>query len=142
MGIALIMYIVFNIIALMNLISAVFVENAIRQAEVLKEQTQVSQARRVFQALDVDRSGYISLAEMRNHLEEQDVQDFFESIDVDPSDVHWLFDLLDTDDTGTIAFEEFLTGCLRLQGPAKAMDLILITREMRRAFAQQAAKQA
>jgi hypothetical protein len=130
----LIFYVVFNVVALLNLISAVFVQNAIQQAEVLKEQNQVMQARRVFQTLDYDHSGLISEAEIRDHLEDEDVKAFFESIDVDPTEVSWLFELLDEDNSGSIGFEEFLNGVLRLQGQAKAIDLIMITREIRRAF--------
>jgi len=40
---------------------------------------------------------------------------------------------------GTIDFDEFLAACLRLQGPARALDLILLTRDSRRFFEQQLA---
>merc|ERR1711920_1086137 len=38
---------------------------------------------------------------------------------------------LDLDGSGAIDAEEFLSGCLRLRGPAKALDLALLMREVK-----------
>lgn len=46
-----------------------------------------------------------------------------------------LFDMLDADNSGEIQFTEFLSGCMRLQGPAKAIDMVLVMRELREAIA-------
>merc|ERR1711920_439223 len=44
---------------------------------------------------------------------------------------------MDMSGNGTIDFDEFLSACLRLQGSARALDLILLTRDSRRFFEQQ-----
>merc|ERR1711988_321959 len=69
-------------------------------------------------------------------LDTPEMRAYFKAIDLDPSEARGLFRLLDMDDSGTINAEEFLNGCLRLRGPAKALDLALVMREMRRMHSQ------
>merc|ERR1719401_362606 len=118
----------------MNVITGTFVQGAITYAQEVKEQQNMMQARLLFKELDEDSSGFISFDEIEKHLESQAVQEYFKMIDVDPSEAKHLFEMLDINDSGEIDLEEFLSGCLRLQGPAKALDLLLVTRENRRFF--------
>merc|ERR1719310_1458596 len=53
------------------------------------------------------------------------------SIDVQPEEAKYLFFLLDIEASGEVHFEEFLSGCLRLHGPAKAIDLLTVMQELR-----------
>merc|ERR1719245_1602210 len=121
----------------MNVVTGTFVQTAIERAGEVKDLGRVHQARRLFKSLDLDHSGYISFAEIDNHMESALVKEWFESVDVDPSEAKCLFELLDINNSGSIDFEEFLGGCLRLQGPAKAVDLLLVTRDNRCAFERQ-----
>ena len=59
------------------------------------------------------------------------IQEFFMAIDVDQSEAKGLFHLLDLDHSGGVSAEEFINGCLRLRGPAKALDLALLIQEVR-----------
>merc|ERR550537_1648760 len=71
-----------------------------------------------------------------SQVDRPNMKEYFRAIDVDPSEAKGLFRLLDMDGSGTINAEEFLNGCLRLRGPAKALDLALVMREMRRMHTQ------
>ena len=64
-------------------------------------------------------------------------QEFFESIDVHPSEAHRLLEVIDIDGNGKINFEEFLEASMRLNGAARSSDLILLAREMKRFHASQ-----
>lgn len=108
-----ILYIGFCFFALMNVITGTYVETVSRQAADLKTRTQILQARRVFQAIDEDHSGFISLEEIQSQTASSVVLEFFESVDVDPSEAQYLLEVLDMDGSGTINFEEFLHGTLR-----------------------------
>lgn len=129
-----ILYIGFCFFALMNVITGTYVETVSRQATDLKTRSQILQARRVFQAIDTDHSGFISLEEIRSQTTTAVVLDFFESVDVDPSEAQYLLEVLDMDGSGTINFDEFLHGTLRLNSSARAADLLLVAREMKRFF--------
>merc|ERR1712217_607051 len=55
----------------------------------------------------------------------------WKSINVQQEEAKYLFELLDIDESGVIQFEEFLSGCLRLHGWAKSMDLLTVMQENR-----------
>ncbi|CAE7734014.1 Scn9a, partial [Symbiodinium pilosum] len=112
-----VVYLAFCYLALLNVITGTFVETVGRQASDLKIRTQILQARRLFQQIDVDHSGFISLSEIQNQTATEAVLDFFESVDVDPSEAQYLLEVLDMDGSGTINFEEFLRGTLRMDVP-------------------------
>jgi hypothetical protein len=68
--------------------------------------------------------------DFNSKLSRPEMKTYFKAIDLDPSEARGLFRLLDLDGSGTVNAEEFLNGCLRLRGPAKALDLSLIMLEM------------
>jgi len=130
-GLTFVIYMAFASIAVMNVVAGTFVQQAIERAEHMNEVRKVSQASYLFRTLDEHREGFITFEEIQGHMETAAVRDFFQSIDLDVSEARCLFDMLDADNSGKIDFEEFLGGCMRLQGPAKAIDLVMFMREMK-----------
>lgn len=133
-------FMLFGILALMNVVTGTFVQNAIERADEMKALNKVQQARKLFRSLDVDSSGFIGFEELNVKLDSPEVQRYFRTIDVDLSEARYLFDMLDMNDSGTIDFEEFLSGCIRLQGPARSLDLLMVARDMRFAFQRMATR--
>ena len=133
-GVGLVSYIAFTIIGVMNVVTGTFVQSAITRAEEVKDAQRAMKARRLFKSLDDNQSGQISYNEILNHTKDHAVQDFFRDLDVEPSEAKFLFDMLDINNSGSIDFEEFLNGCIRLQGPAKAIDMLVVTRETRMVY--------
>lgn len=131
-------YFAFAILGVMNVVTGTFVQHAIERSQEVKEVNRVCQARKLFKSLDFDASGSISFEEIHDHLHTPTVQEFLRQIDVDVSEARCLFEVMDMSGSGSIDFEEFLSACLRLQGPARALDLILLTRDSRRFAEQQA----
>eukprot|EP00929_Paragymnodinium_shiwhaense_P010809 TRINITY_DN11578_c0_g1_i1.p1 TRINITY_DN11578_c0_g1~~TRINITY_DN11578_c0_g1_i1.p1 ORF type:complete len:724 (+),score=158.66 TRINITY_DN11578_c0_g1_i1:87-2258(+) len=130
----------FSVLAVLNIVTGTFVEAAIERATEVKLIDRVHQARRLFHSLDLDRNGAVNFHEVvkqLNSIDKTELHEYFESIDVDFSEASCLFEILDIDDSGAIDLEEFISGCLRMQGPAKALDLLLITRESSRSMARQ-----
>lgn len=133
-GYLLVVFIAYCFLALLNVTTGTFVEAVSRQAEHLKIRTQIIQARKVFQQIDSDHSGSISLLELRNQTMTPAVLEFFDYVNVDPSEAQYLLEVLDGDGSGTIAFDEFLQGTLRLNCSARAADMLLVVREIKRFF--------
>ena len=133
-GYLLVIFIAYCFLALLNVATGTFVEAVSRQAEHLKIRAQIIQAKKVFQQIDADRSGSISLIELRNQTSTPAVLEFFDYVNVDPSEAQYLLEVLDGDGSGTIAFDEFLTGTLRLNCSARAADMLLVVREVKRFF--------
>lgn len=127
-------YIAFFVLAVLNVVTGTFVESAIVRAKELREQNLAHRARRIFTSLDTNHSGTITLSEIKHHLTDEcnlELVAYFKQIDVDVTEAECLFDMLDINDSGSIDLEEFLSGCLRMQGSVKALDLLLVTREAR-----------
>ncbi|CAK9071275.1 unnamed protein product [Durusdinium trenchii] len=135
-GLATVIWIAFLMLGVMNIITGNFVSAAMERSQSVKDVDNVFQARRLFKSLDIDDNGAITIDEIRRHLESKPVQHFFRTIDVDSSEAEVLFEILDLSGDGSIDKEEFISGCLRLQGAARAVDLLLMTKDTRRGFEQ------
>lgn len=132
LGLIMAMYIAFVVLALMNVVTGVFVESALKNARDEQETFMVQYARRLFQKCDLDESGKLNWQEFQQHLNNPDIDVFFRIIDVEVQEAMELFHLLDLDRSGEVDYEEFLNGCLRLRGQAKAIDLVTLLLENRR----------
>jgi hypothetical protein len=128
------LFVAFTFLAVMNVITGVFVESAFQKSKVDKENYTVAYVRSLFLKTDIVQSGEITWKQFKSQLKTQDMQELFRSIDLDVSEAKGVFHLLDLNGNGLINADEFLSGCLRLRGQAKALDLLLLMREMRRMF--------
>lgn len=140
---AFIVYIAFVYFAVLNVVTGVFCQSAIESAQHDRElaiatlmenkekhTTNIkSQFGNLFAKLDADESGTVSLEEFQEHMDDSSVAGFFILLDIDPSDAFALFKLLDDDGSGQIDADEFIDGCLRLQGGARSIDLAKVRHE-------------
>eukprot|EP00927_Polykrikos_kofoidii_P009502 TRINITY_DN1395_c1_g1_i4.p1 TRINITY_DN1395_c1_g1~~TRINITY_DN1395_c1_g1_i4.p1 ORF type:complete len:709 (-),score=81.97 TRINITY_DN1395_c1_g1_i4:10-2136(-) len=134
--------------AVLNVVTGVFCQSAIDSARRDREmaiqsllenkQTHVKNIRNQFKTLfdniDSDSSGHISIAEFKEHINDEKLNGFFVLLDIDTSDTYALFKLLDDDGSGAIDAEEFVDGCLRLQGVARSIDLAKVRHEHKAIF--------
>mmetsp|Transcript_41370 Transcript_41370/g.119014 ORF Transcript_41370/g.119014 Transcript_41370/m.119014 type:complete len:699 (+) Transcript_41370:42-2138(+) len=130
MGAVLALYVLFTSLALMNIVTGVFVETALQRGREEKNVYMINQLRELFGVLDNNGNGTIAWTEVQENLDDPKLQAFFKDIDLDISEARGLFLLLDRDASGWIDADEFLSGCLRLRGPAKSLDMQLVMREL------------
>merc|ERR1711988_480686 len=121
------LYIIFMVLAFLNVTTGVFVEASLKSASADRDFFVINNVLEIFK----DQLGSGSCTEMTwdsfvGQLNRPEMRAYFKAIDLDPSEARGLFRLLDMDDSGTIDAEEFSHGCLRLRGPAKALDLALV----------------
>lgn len=126
-------YIAFATLAVLNVITGVFCQSAIDSAQsdhemviqsiMNNKDAHIEKIRMLFSEIDEDESGVITYQMFEKGIRSQDVKTYFESIDLDVWDAWTFFKLLDMDSGGAVEIEEFLMGCLRLRGNAKAMDI-------------------
>lgn len=137
-------YIALVALAVLNVVTAVFVEYAMKMAaedrdlviqDYLEKESKFSKdAQAVFQEADADDSGAITFAEFTGHLEDLRVQAFLRSMELDGVEAVRLFKLLDADGNGSIEIDEFVQGCMCLRGSAKTLDLAMLLFEQRKAM--------
>lgn len=130
-------FIAFCYLAVLNVVTGVFVQSAIENAQHNREwliqqlmsnkqmyvDTIQDQFRSMFDLFDADRSGTVTVDEFAEHLKDPQVQAYFALLELDTSDAFTLFKLLDEDGSCAVDAEEFVEGCVRLKGGARAIDL-------------------
>jgi len=91
----------------------------------------INQMRSLFEGADLDHSGTISWAEFQSQLDMPELQTYLKAIDLHQEEARELFKLLDCDGSGEIDAVDFVNGCLRLHGSAKAIDFAAFLNEYR-----------
>eukprot|EP00929_Paragymnodinium_shiwhaense_P018523 TRINITY_DN12934_c0_g1_i1.p1 TRINITY_DN12934_c0_g1~~TRINITY_DN12934_c0_g1_i1.p1 ORF type:complete len:828 (-),score=227.51 TRINITY_DN12934_c0_g1_i1:82-2565(-) len=131
-GLLFVMYIAFSILAMLNVVTGVFVEAALNHAKADKEVQCVNDLRDIFMKCDTDNTGMIDLLHFERVMQDPEMEEILKLIDVAPSEARWLFELIDVDESGAISREEFILGCMRLKGGAKAIDVATLVYDNKR----------
>jgi len=123
-------YVAFTLFAMLNVISGIFLETAMESVRDEREMYVMRNARVLFKTIDHTGNGTISWKDFEYALDHQHMRSFLEAIDVRTSDARNLFNLLDASGDQMISSDEFLSGCLRLRGPSKSLDLLVLSKEL------------
>lgn len=136
-------YIAFAVICMINLFTGIFVQTALQHAEHEKQLETVNSLRDILTRKgdtsvrsehnggNAGNGGYVSASDFEAHLSDPEMQRYLRDIDVDATSASGLFQLLDPDDCGLIPINQVLTGCIRLRGPAKSIDLAALMWELK-----------
>eukprot|EP00439_Symbiodinium_sp_Y106_P012854 s1224_g1.t2 len=132
-GALFVFYISFTLFAVLNVVTGVFCQSAIESAQndhtavvhsILKnKKAHVDKIKALFSQLGDEKTGAITFAMFEEKIHSPAVQAYFEVLGLDVWDAWSFFKLLDLDNGGEVEVEEFLMGCLRLRGPARAIDV-------------------
>ncbi|CAE7455546.1 Scn5a [Symbiodinium microadriaticum] len=131
--VSLIVYIVITVFAVLNTVTGVFCNMAIESAradkdmatmrQMQKHEAQVDALRGVFEEINPDGMGVISLEELKEALKQEKLRSFMHSMDIATDDIVTLFMVIDADGSGDITLDEFVYGCMNLAGPAKQLQV-------------------
>lgn len=127
---AFLVYVLFASLAMMNVITGIFLDRSSCNVKDEMQLIALINASAIFAEADENKSGKIGRDEFMRALTHKKVEGFFEAMELHPSTGEVLFHLLDESGDGVISADEFLHGCLRLRGNAKALDLLVISRKM------------
>eukprot|EP00413_Alexandrium_margalefii_P039299 CAMPEP_0204603214 /NCGR_PEP_ID=MMETSP0661-20131031/57126_1 /ASSEMBLY_ACC=CAM_ASM_000606 /TAXON_ID=109239 /ORGANISM="Alexandrium margalefi, Strain AMGDE01CS-322" /LENGTH=751 /DNA_ID=CAMNT_0051614259 /DNA_START=22 /DNA_END=2277 /DNA_ORIENTATION=+ len=126
-------YVFFAVFSVLNIVTGVFVDGAIQRSaqerdlrlEKEKEQKKlyVTMLMDLLEEIDSGGTGVITRTELEEAFKSDLVRYSFSVLDIDIADSNYLFDMLDLDGSGEVDMEEFVSGCLRLKGNAKSIDI-------------------
>lgn len=131
-------YMLFVTVGVMNVLTGVFLcsaeaftdFNLVVQKEDAKVEMFVDQILDLFKALDINHTGVVDWTTFSNVLKDDAVRSYFASLEIEPTHIRLIFDLLDPDHQGKIDVHDFVTGMVRLKGEAKAVDARIIQRQL------------
>eukprot|EP00929_Paragymnodinium_shiwhaense_P012600 TRINITY_DN11999_c0_g1_i4.p1 TRINITY_DN11999_c0_g1~~TRINITY_DN11999_c0_g1_i4.p1 ORF type:complete len:529 (-),score=85.85 TRINITY_DN11999_c0_g1_i4:163-1749(-) len=123
-------YIGFCYTTLLNLITGVFVEKALKSGKEAEERLLCTTVANLFFDPDRDNDRQISAEIFEAKLSDPSMQAYLKAIDISPAEAEHLFELLDTNHSNSIDVAEIINGLLRLKGPAGALEMSLVLREM------------
>jgi len=128
------LFIMFMLIVVMNIFAGIFLNSVSQRADQELELQLLNNAYSIFKEADPHDSGTMARADFQEALSHPEVNKFFKAIDLDIQQAEVLFELLDVSNDGFISCDEFLRGCLRLHGTTKALDLLILSREVTQLF--------
>merc|ERR1711933_311458 len=145
-AIVFIAYVTFMIFGVLNVLIGLFCDAAIQATEtdrenmladrLAQEATVKETLTEAFCKADADGSGQITNQEFLGMLQEDKVRVSLEHLGVSTSEAEGLFTLLDHDDSGTISVSEFVTGCTRVTGGPKSVDLVTLLHENKKMYSK------
>lgn len=136
-----ILFILIMLIVVLNIITGIFVNESIEtaskdhdlivQMEVLHTRQMLFELQRLFEEIDGDADGSITLEEFENALRDQQgsVRGVFRLLDIDITDARDFFSVIDVDGSNRIEIDEFVMGCLRLKGNGHHLGLESVMQE-------------
>eukprot|EP00928_Gymnodinium_smaydae_P043485 TRINITY_DN29120_c0_g1_i1.p1 TRINITY_DN29120_c0_g1~~TRINITY_DN29120_c0_g1_i1.p1 ORF type:complete len:610 (-),score=103.14 TRINITY_DN29120_c0_g1_i1:251-2080(-) len=134
-------FIAFMQVALMNILTGIFVENALKLAQPdrdalaldLRKQEKEFEAelRRLCKELDTTESGRVSKEDLAMFLEQSKTKAYLAVLGLDIKDAELFFGML-ANATGEddVHMEAFIQGCMRLKGHATSLDIQLLVYAM------------
>ncbi|CAE7039850.1 Cacna1h [Symbiodinium sp. CCMP2456] len=131
-------YMSFTYFAVLNVVTGVFCHSAIESAQndhaavvqsiLENKETHMRKLRQLFSKFNADTGSdeleaIITFPMFEEKINTPAVREYFESLNLDVWDAWSFFKLLDLDQGGAVSVDEFLMGCLRFRGAARAMDV-------------------
>mmetsp|Transcript_163607 Transcript_163607/g.524581 ORF Transcript_163607/g.524581 Transcript_163607/m.524581 type:complete len:592 (+) Transcript_163607:172-1947(+) len=137
-----VLYIGFMIFGVLNILTGIFVDSAIKTAEndctiavqeQLNRKTELDDiVKRVFEAMDTDGSDELSEEEFYTMLKNDRILAHLSSIGIEARKAKGLFKLLDDDKNGRLTLQEVLDGFSLIQGDAKSSEVLTLRQELRK----------
>lgn len=132
-------------IILMNLMTAIVVENAfaaaskdeeaVAQMKKLKQKKTIQDLKVLFKELDEDGSGALSKEEFTDVLDDPQFVQKMKALDIELDELPTIFDIFDDGD-GQISANEFCSGLIKVSGSAQNRDMLTAMKRFRRANRQ------
>lgn len=125
-------FISFVIVGVLNVLSAVFVENALQirdrdlliQSQIEQSEGFVQDMAQLFNEADYNRNGSLTQAELAKYMRNERVVAYMQGYDLDVADFGAIFELMDQDGNGSVGLDEFVLGMMKLKGKARCLDVM------------------
>eukprot|EP00927_Polykrikos_kofoidii_P034093 TRINITY_DN28923_c0_g2_i1.p1 TRINITY_DN28923_c0_g2~~TRINITY_DN28923_c0_g2_i1.p1 ORF type:complete len:596 (-),score=92.16 TRINITY_DN28923_c0_g2_i1:119-1906(-) len=124
-------YVAITLFVVLNIFTGIFVGTALDRAKDEVLHVLMCRLQLFFRRADKERRGVMTFETFAGAVGDADLHEYLKSIDLHKEEATSLFRLLDTDDSNTLDEDEFVSGCLRLHGAAKAIDMAAFMHDYR-----------
>jgi len=136
---AFLMYVLFVLFALLNILTGIFVNVAIDSCKMNREiaidaaitnkNSIIKEIVDLFHEADTDCSGTLSWEEFEEYIQDERIKAFFMALELDMSAAQRVFNLIDSSGDGQLDIEEFVQGCIDLRGSSKKVDIAILEKD-------------
>merc|ERR1712014_86589 len=129
-------YICITVFTILNIITGFCCDYAIQNAVTDRDDAIKAQIRNkekwkkqfvtMFSTMDEDNSGEISGEELEAMMHDEEFQAYMSHLNIAVDDIMDIFEVFDKDASGAVSVDEFVTGCLRVKGSAKTLDVMRV----------------
>jgi len=136
------LYVVFVALGVLNIVTSLFVDgtmqaSASQKDEMLKAAQEKKHAMAdmmgdLFQELDSDQSGKLSWEELEEHLSDENLQEYFNVLEIQAEEAKDFFTMLDVENSGEVDIKDFTAGCLRIMGTPNNLDIYTCSLQSKR----------
>lgn len=131
LGLLVVCYIGFSVLVVLNLVTGLFVDGALKLSREDKENEFMKKILKLFHDTDTELDSPMDLQDFIRHSEDPVMRDLFRSIDLSPDRSIDLFHFLDSDNSGILSVKDFAVGTLNLLGPVNGIDVALLGVQMK-----------
>jgi len=132
-------YIAVAVFVLMNLVTAIIVDNALSSFKMGEEEalnqrdmdkaSELKRLEHLFDLMDSDKNGFLNWDEFKAAFHDDETKKKWRLLDFEPEDCCELFGMLENGN-GEIATSEFFAGLVKMKGPAQSKDIFRIQKEL------------
>jgi hypothetical protein len=127
-----IVYVSIGLFIALNMATGVFINKAMQTAE---EESNLRIAEGLAAAFGLtgleNANEEVTLETFRAKLEEPGMASYLEKVSIDDEHIDKFYGLVDSDNSHSVTFSELITGCLKLSGPARAVDIALLAQDQK-----------
>jgi Ca2+-binding EF-hand superfamily protein len=123
--------------AVLQVIRAVFIQQTLKISERDNEllirnkdrsiRNYQSKLREIFVELTGSATGEVTLEQFQSVLDNEAIQTWLAALEIEARDAENLFSLLDVNNDGGVSADEFIKGASKLKGPARSIDLFILS---------------
>jgi voltage-gated sodium channel len=129
-GFLFLFYIAFVLLAMMNVITGIFVDSAIKQAQALKDREFTCHTRSLFKQYERIAEDGLTKEQFAQCMLDPGMQKYMEDLNIERNDAITLFDFIDDDHSGTVNPQELVNGLVKLRAGAKFIDIMEMLHEV------------
>jgi Ca2+-binding EF-hand superfamily protein len=132
-------YIAFAAFAVLNVLTGMFVDTAMKVAqqdqenvaEELLNRPQIKEFRHFVEQNPDVTPGFISRSFLEQQMDSLVVQNFYKVLEITEEDFKRVFAMLDSEKTGVIDLDEFIKGCCHANGGVSGLDMVFLNNEIK-----------